>query len=99
MKILRQKMGSLKIYVPSPCDLKVTEEGPSDDFFSDSSSSNVANSTYCSYVDEDVEAPTFIRDIDRRGRGIGSVLANLHGQVQIDDDSSPAPENIPASVE
>ena len=35
--------------------------------------------------------------INNRGRVIESDLANLNDQIQIDDDNSPAPENIPSS--
>lgn len=77
---------------------KIIEEGPSDEFFSDSSSMNVANPVNSGNVEE-VEAPTVVHEINRRGRVIESDLANLMGQVQIDDDNSPAPENIPSSEE
>ncbi len=49
-------------------------------------------------ADEDVEAFTVVHDINRRARVIEGDLAVLYGHVQIDDDNSPAPENIPASV-
>ncbi len=74
---------------------KIIEEGPPEDFFSDSSSTNVANPTDSGNA-EDVEAYAIVHEINRRGRVIESDLANLNGQVQIDDDNFPAPENIPS---
>ena len=78
---------------------KITEEGTSDEFFSESSSTNAVNPTGSGNSDKDVEAPAVVCDIDRSGRDIESDLADLNDQVQIDDDNSPAPENIPSPEE
>ena len=78
---------------------KITEEGPSEEFFDDSSSTNVANPTNSGNAnqDEDIEAPAIVEDVNKRGQVFESDLANLNGQIQIDDDNSPAPENIPTT--
>ena len=76
---------------------KIIEEGPSEDFFGVSSSTNGANPTNSGNAeDEEQESPAIVHEINRRGRVVESDLANLNGQVQIDDDNAPAPENIPS---
>ena len=79
---------------------KITEEGPSDEFFSDSSSTNGAIPTNSGNATskKDFKAPTIVQDIDKMGRVIKSSLANLGCQIQIDHDNSPATENLPSSV-
>ena len=42
-------------------------------------------------TDREVEAPAIIQE--KKGQVIESDLANLHGQVEIDDDNIPVPEN------
>ena len=78
---------------------KIIEEGPSDEYFDQSSSANAANPTNSGNADEEVEAPAVVQEINTRGRVIEEDLANLNGQVNIDDDNCPAPENIPSAVD
>ena len=71
------------LYYALPRWFKITEEGPSDEFFDDSSSTNEANPTNSVNVnqDEDIEAPAIVKDINKRGQVIESDLANLNGQI------------------
>ncbi len=75
---------------------KIIEEGPSDEYFDQSSSTYAANPTNSGNADGDVEAPAIVQEINAWGRVVESDLANLNGQVDIDDDNYPAPENIPS---
>ena len=47
-------------------------------------------------ADGEVEAPAIVQEINAQGRVVESDLVNLNGQVDIDDDKRPAPENIPS---
>ncbi len=59
MRTSNQQMGSLKISMPSQGGFMIIEEGPSEDFFSDSSSTNVANPTDSGNAG-DVKAPAIV---------------------------------------
>ena len=77
----------------------VTEEGPSDFFFSNDELNNrgESNGAGNDAVDTaDKELPAVVGQINSRGMQDGDVL-NLQGQVEIDDDNAPAPENIPSN--
>ena len=82
---------------------KIIEEEPSEQFFGESRSTDVTNPM--NNVDistEHVEAPLVVSTINKRGRIIDSDLANLNGQVDVDDDDDdniPTPENIPSSAD
>ena len=80
---------------------KITEEGPSEHLFGASSSTEVANPINNGTVntEQEVEAPPIVNMINERGRIIQSDLADLNGQVDIDDDNAPAPENIPSPTD
>ena len=80
--------------VPSWC--KIVEDGPSENYFIDGS--EVANSTDINIeLNEESEAPAIVNSINVRGRVVDSDLVQMKGEIYIDDDNAPAPENIPAS--
>ena len=79
---------------------KITEEGPSEHLFGASSSTEVTNPMNNGIVStEQVEAPSIVNMINERGRIIHNDLANLNGQVDIDDDNETVPENIPSPAD
>ena len=80
--------------VPRWC--KIVEEGPSENYFIDGS--EVANSTGINIeLNEESEAPAIVNSINVRGGVVDSDLVQMKGEIYIDDDNAPAPENIPAS--
>ena len=80
--------------VPRWC--KIVEEGPSENYFIDGS--EVANSTDINIeLNEESEAPAIVNSINIRGRVVDSDLVQMKGEIYVDDDNAPVPENIPAS--
>ena len=89
-----------EIYV-LPRWFKVIEEGPSEQLSGESSSTDVTNLMNNGDINtqQDVEAPSVIRPINKRDRIIHSDLSDLNGKVDIDDDNAPDPENILSSAD
>ena len=69
------------------------EEGPSDVFFDTDNVDGRAGS-FVSESGEALEVPEIVEQINTRGFNEGDIVS-LEGQVDIDDDNAPAPENIP----
>lgn len=81
--------------VPRWC--KVTEEGPSEAYFhvGDNGQAILQEASNENTVeDEDVELPAIIAQIEHRGFRDDDIL-QMNGQVEVDDDNLPAPENVP----
>ena len=81
---------------------KIIEEGPSEQLFGESNSIDVANPMNNGDINteqQDVEAPSDIRTISKRGRIIHSDLSDLNGQVDIDDDNASALKNFLSSAD
>ena len=72
---------------------KVKEEGTSNLFFDTDNVDGRAGS-FVSESGEALEVPAIVEQINTRGFNEGDIVS-LEGQVDIDDDNAPAPENIP----
>ena len=78
--------------VPRWC--KVMEEGPSEAYFHvDNGQAILQEALEENTADDDVELPAIIAQIDHRGFRDGDLL-QMDGQVEVDDDNLPAPENV-----
>ena len=86
-----------KVYA-LPRWFEIVGEGPSEQLLAESSSTEVVNTINNGDIntEQEVEAHSIVNMINKRGRIIHSDLADLNGQVDIGDDNTPAPENIPS---
>ncbi len=76
---------------------KVTEEGPSDYYFDIGSNGQVIQGSTNDDIetgDIELELPSIVTQINHRGFLDGDLL-QLDGQIEVDDDNLPAPENVP----
>ena len=78
--------------VPRWC--KIVEEGPSENFFIDESEVDVSNVN--NELNEGTEAPPIVNSINVRGSVVDSDIVQMRGEIHVDDDNAPAPENIPS---
>ncbi len=73
---------------------KILEEGPSDEYFGESgSTNNVADPINNGNADGEVEAPVVVHQINNRGQVVKINLANPYSQFEVDDDNSSVPES------
>ena len=76
---------------------KVTEEGSSDYFFDkEEGGRTVATRNETVTAEIQVELPVVVENLHNRGFLNGDLL-NLNGDVEVDDDNAPAPENLPVA--
>ena len=71
----------------------IIEEGPSENFFIAVSEVDGTNKNNKS--SEGTEAPPIFNSINARGRVMDSDIER-RGEIHVDDDNTPAPENIPS---
>ena len=45
-------------------------------------------------LNEEAEAPTIVNSINIRGRVVDSDMVQMRGEIYVDNDNTPAPENI-----
>lgn len=75
---------------------KVQEEGPSEYYFDNEDNGEAAQpSNEIPEKEMEVELPDVSAQINHRGLLEGDI-SQMDGQVEVDDDNEPAPENVPA---